>query len=265
MRTLLMMAVAAIVVAWGGGAQAAQGPNGHLCLDDICIGQSIKDKAFSAITWLVPKDAVEEKCTGIGCAPEVAFKGYPADAQQALAEAMKLSFGTQSVTIVQNRTLAALRTYAYECNPSPRTIWGERRFMGLFRTVPSGYVTVVGFRLIDGELKVYRIARQYPYRNNDEIRSLARNFASTYGSDLLLYDYLSSNAFSDVIAQGKDGWFGRSTLFNPSDMADNNAELVLVDPRTRPLLEASSMPDSGEIKPLPVRLPQVCARAVPLH
>jgi hypothetical protein len=61
----------------------------------------------------------------------------------------------------------------------------------------------------------------------------------------LLYDYLSSNAYSDVIPRRKDGWFGRSTMFNPSDLTDLAAELVLIDPNTRALLQPTSMPDSG--------------------
>jgi hypothetical protein len=39
-------------------------------------------------------------------------------------------------------------------------------------------------------------------------------------------------------------------MFNPSDMADTAAKLVLVDPQTRSLLQPASMPGSGDIKTL---------------
>jgi hypothetical protein len=81
----------------------------------------------------------------------------------------------------------------------------------------------------------------------------------------LFYEYLSSNAYSDVIQKGKDGWFGRSTLFNSTDLADNAAELVLIDPSTRELLQPTSMPESGEIRPLPMKLPPQCSRVLPLQ
>jgi hypothetical protein len=113
----------------------------------------------------------------------------------------------------------------------------------------------VRLRLIQGELKVYRIAREYRFHNKAEMSALARDLRKEYGDRLLLYDGDSSNAYADVIAQHKDGWFGRSTPFNPTDLADNAAELVVIDPETRPLLEPSSMPDSGEIQPLPMRFP----------
>src|SRR5207245_8822905 len=118
--------------------------------------------------------------------------------------------------------------------------------------------------LIDGQLKIYRIAREYPYHNQSELVSLARELHAKYGERILLYNYLSSNAYSDVIAQARDGWFGRSTMFNPTDLSNNAAELVLVDPSTRTLLEPSSMPESGEIKPLPVKLPKQCSETLPL-
>jgi hypothetical protein len=68
-----------------------------------------------------------------------------------------------------------------------------------------------------------------------------------------------------VVEQKKEGWFGRSTMFNPRDLADNAAEFVLIDPRTRELLEPSSMPDSGEIKQLANRMPNKCNTSIPLQ
>ncbi|MGD0777876.1 MAG: hypothetical protein ABSC05_34245 [Candidatus Solibacter sp.] len=126
-------------------------------------------------------------------------------------------------------------------------------------------MTVIGLRLIDGDLKVYRIARQYPYHTQAELVTLAKTLRGQYGDALLLYDYLSSNAYSDVIDQNKNGWFGRSATFNPTDLLDNAAELVLIDPRTRSLLEASSMPESGEIKPLAVNPPAQCNAKLPVQ
>ncbi|MDB5393986.1 MAG: hypothetical protein JWM91_1492, partial [Rhodospirillales bacterium] len=52
-------------------------------------------------------------------------------------------------------------------------------------------------------------------------------------------NYLSSNAYSEVISRNAYGWFGRSTMFNPSDLEDNAAEQVLIDTQTRQLLEPS--------------------------
>lgn len=135
--------------------------------------------------------------------------------------------------------------------------------MGAYRSIPSNLLTVVGLRLIDGELKVYRVARQYPIHNAGELATLAKTLHGEYGDRLLYVDYLSSNAYTDVITQKKDGWFGRSSMFNPNDLSDNAAELVLIDPQTRPLLEPSSMPVSGEIKPLPVSVAPQCQAKAP--
>jgi hypothetical protein len=86
-----------------------------------------------------------------------------------------------------------------------------------------------------------------------------------YSNNIVFYDGVTSNAYSDVIEQKKEGWFGRSTMFNPSDLADNAAEFVLIDPRTRSLLEPSSMPESGEISSLANRMPQECSTSIPLR
>ena len=237
-----------------------------LCLDGFCVGQSIQDARFDKAAWIVPqKGLIKEPCNGVGCQPEVAFRGYPSEDQAKLAEAVSWKYGLNNYNVLTKANLGALRLYKYECNPSARGIFGERRFWGAYRSVPSHYLTVVGLRLINGDLAIYRIARQYPYRNPSELRSLARELSIQYGKRLLLYDYLSSNAYSDVIAQRKEGWFARSTLFNPTDMSDNAAELVLIDPNTRALLEPTSMPESGEIKPLAMKLSEHCSRSLPIQ
>lgn len=237
------------------------------CLDGFCIGQSIKDARFDKVEWIIPKEGLtKEKCNGVGCQPDVAFRGYPAEYQVRLAEVVSWKYGSIfPYTLVTSYSLEVLRQYKYECNPSARGIWGERRFLGAYRSVPSNYLTVVGLRLIGDDLKVYRIGRQYPFRNQSELVSLAQNLAPEYGQSVLFYDYLSSNAYSDVIEQRKDGWFARSTMFSPNDLSDNAAELVLIDPHTRALLKPSSMPESGEIEPLAPSLSEHCNRTMPIQ
>ena len=252
------IAIFAVRPAW-----AQQPP---LCLDGFCIGQTIQDARFDGVAWLTPKkDMVKEDCAGVGCQPENAFRGYAKEDQVRLADALSWRYGSNAYNVLTKDNLEILRRYKYECNASARGIWGERRFLGAYRSAPSQYLTVVGLRLINGELTIYRIARQYPYHDQNEIRALARELSAQYGKRLLLYDYLSSNAYSQVIEERRDGWFARSTLFNSTDLSDNAAELVLIDPATRPLLQPSSMPDSGEIKPLPARPPQTCSRSLPLQ
>jgi hypothetical protein len=265
-------AIAALIVLVSSGMSAQQssaassGESDGLCLDGFCIGQSIADVRFDKVDWIVPKDSfTKEACNRIGCAPENEFRGYAPGYQKPLAEALSWVYGAERYNLVEKGTLDALRHYKYDCDPSARGIFGERRFFGAYRSVPSRYLTVVGLRLIGGDLKVYRIAREYPYHTQEEIVSLAKQLRERYGSKLLLYDYLSSNAYSDVISQKKEGWFGRSKLFNPTDLSDNAAELVLIDPRTRPLLQPTSMPDSGEISPLPVRPVAQCSQSLPLQ
>jgi hypothetical protein len=152
-----------------------------------------------------------------------------------------------------------LRHYKYECATT------ERHFMAAYFSTPSHYLTIVGLRLIAGELRIYRIVRQYPFRNQTELGSLARKLHDEYGDDIVFYDGISSNAYSSVIAQRKRGWFGRSSPFNPLDPSDNVAELVLIDPATRPLIQPTSMPDSGEIPRLRVNRPEQCSRSLPLQ
>jgi hypothetical protein len=237
-----------------------------LCLDGFCIGQTIQDVRFDKADWVQPKkDLMKDECTGVGCRPENAFRGYPHEEQVKLADAFSWKYGLNSYNVITKANLATLRKYQYECNTSARGLWGERRIFGAYRSVPSHYLTVVGLRLIEGKLTVYRIARQYPYQNQNELITLGRQLGTQYGTRVLLYDYLSSNAYSDVIEQRKEGWFARSSMFNPTDLSDNAAELVLIDPRTRALLEPTSMPDSGDIKPLPVRLSPSCNRSLPVQ
>jgi hypothetical protein len=240
--------------------------NPESCMDGFCIGQTIRSPRFDEISWMVPKEEfTKEVCLGIGCRPEIAFRGYSSETQKQLANFLSWTYGLAKYNIITNVNLGSLRQYRYECNPSPRGMNGERRFWGAYLSVPSKFLTVVGLRLVGGELRVYRIARQYPFHNQGELIALAKKVHDQYGNEIVFYDGVSSNAYSDVIEQKKQGWFGRSTMFNSSDLADNAAELVLVDPLTRPLLEPSSMPDSGEIGPLANRMPQECSASVSLQ
>ncbi|MGH9513108.1 MAG: hypothetical protein ACRD2U_13330 [Terriglobales bacterium] len=237
-----------------------------LCLDGFCIGQSINNSRFNETDWIIPnKEFTKESCSGVGCKPEVAFRGYSSENQKRLGEALSWVYGLGVYNVITKANLGPLREYKYECNLSPRGIGSERRFIGAYLSIPSGYLTVIGLRLIGGNLRIYRIARQYPYHNQNELASLAHKLHNQYGDEILLYDYLSSNAYTDVIEQRKNGWFGRSTMFNPTDLSANAAELVLVDPRTRSLLGPTSMPESGEIKQLPVNMPEQCSRSLPIQ
>jgi hypothetical protein len=259
-----MLTVTALLVMIGPVIGLAQKSN--LCLDGFCIGQSISDSQFDSTDWKVPtKNMTKEQCVNVGCQPANAFRGYGTADQQALTDAVSWKYGMMANTVITKQNLATLRKYRYECNPSARGIWGQRRFVGFYRSAPSQYVTLVGLRLIAGDLKVYRIAREFPYHNPSELVGLAKGLHEKYGDTILFYDGISSNAPFDVIKQQKLGWFGRSSMFNPTDLTDNRAEFVLIDPVTRPLLEPTSMPDSGEIKPLPVALPSQCSRAMPLE
>lgn len=245
---------------------APPGNSAELCLDGFCIGQSINTARFNKVEWIVPKDSFTKKpCDRVGCRPENEFRGYALDYQRQLPAALSLVYGVGQYNMIEKGNLDVLRHYKYDCDPSARGIFGERRFFGAYRSIPSRYLTVIGLRLIDGDLKVYRIAREYPYHTQAEIVSLAKELHEQYGDKLLLYDFLSSNAYSDVIKQRKEGWFGRSKMFNPSDLSDNAAEFVLIDPHTRPLLQPTSMPDSGEIGPLPVKPVAQCSQSVPLQ
>ena len=237
-----------------------------LCLDGFCIGQTIADHRFDEIEWVVPsKGLIKKTCGGIGCQPQNEFRGYPQNEQMELSNALSWAYGLNAYNLVTKSDLGILRKYHYDCNPSAHGMWGQRRFVGFYLSSPSRYLTLVGLRLINGELTVYRVARQIPYHNPSELISLAREVRNQYGPRILLYDGISSNAPYDVIKQDKDGWFGRSTPFNPSDLAHNDAELVLIDPRTRPLLQPTSMPDSGEISQLPIKLPSACNSPTPLQ
>src|ERR1700722_5959202 len=65
-----------------------------LCLDGFCIGQSIGDARFDKAAWELPKkNLMKEECTGVGCRPENAFRGYAPDDQAKLAEAVSWSYG----------------------------------------------------------------------------------------------------------------------------------------------------------------------------
>lgn len=259
----LAFVVLSVAVIRAGVANA----NSQLCLDGFCIGQGITDVRFEQATWIIPREGVvKEACRGVGCQPAVAFRGYSAADQIKLADAVSLTFrSTERYSLITNNNLKALQGYRYECNPSAGDFGNERRFLAAYRSIPGRFLTVIGLRLIDGELRVYRIARQFPFHNQGDLQQLARTMRSEYGRRISIVDYLSSNAYSEVIEQRTEGWFGRSQLFNPSDLADNAAELVLIDPRTRALLEPSSMPTSGDIGVLRVRLPPQCSGPVSMQ
>ena len=238
----------------------------NLCLDSFCIGETIASPHFDDVKWIIPtKGLINSTCDGIGCQPQNEFRGYPTAEQKELSKALSVEYGLNAYNLITNNDLAVLRQYHYDCNPSAHGMWSQRRFVGFYFSAPSRYLTLVGLRLINGQLTIYRIARQFPFHTPEELLSLAKEVRKQYGRRILIYDGISSNAYSEVISLQKDGWFGRSTLFNPSDLADNDAELVLIDPRTRRLLQPTSMPDSGDISPLPARLPSECNRSVPLQ
>ncbi|MGA8441344.1 MAG: hypothetical protein WB762_03355 [Candidatus Sulfotelmatobacter sp.] len=238
----------------------AQTPT-SLCLDGLCIGESINDPRFSEINWIVPnKEFAKESCIRIACRPEVAFRGYPSGTQKQLADSLSWVYGSiYFYNVVTKANVEVLRHYQYECSNR------ERHFMGAYYSNPSHYLTIVGLRLIGGELRIYRIVRQYPYHNQDELMSLARKLHGEYGDRILFYDGIASNAYSAVAPQRKDGWFAHSTLFNPRDPSDNAAELALIDPRTRPFLQPMEMPESGDISRLSVTMPEQCSRSLPLQ
>jgi hypothetical protein len=109
-----------------------------LCLDGFCIGQGIADVRFDRVDWIVPRNLSTEPCTGVGCKPQIAFRGYPEGDQKSLAAAVSSYYGMWHYNIVSRYTLPALRHYKYECNLSARGIFGERRFFGIYRSTPSG-------------------------------------------------------------------------------------------------------------------------------
>jgi hypothetical protein len=232
-----------------------------LFLDGLCIGESINDPHFTEVNWIVPdKQLTKESCVHVACKPEVAFRGYPSDTQKQLAEAVSWVYGSiYFYNVITKGDIEVLRQYRYECRDN------ERHFMAAYFSNPSHYLTVVGLRLIGGELRVYRIVRQYPFHNQDELMSLARKLHDQYGDEIVFYDGIASNAYSAVTSQRKDGWFARSSPFNPLDPSDNAAELVLIDPHTRPLLQPMTMPESGDIPRFSVAMPEQCGRSLPLQ
>jgi len=235
----------------------------HQCLDDFCIGQNISSHRFDDVQWLVPTKLVNrDQCTGHNCSPEAEFPGYPSDASGAFEHLTTITtFDMSKATVITASTLGTLRKLRYDCTHP------ERRVIGIYRSKPSGYLTIVGLRIFPDGLRVYRLARQFPYRNQAELISLSHTVKSSYGEAILYYPYLTSNAYSDVIQQRKDGWFGRSSMFNPKDAADNTAELVITDPTTRRLLTTSSDLTAGEIGNTPSLWyrPEQCVRNLPLQ
>ena len=160
----------------GASTLAADAQKEPLCLDGFCIGQSIQDGRFDKVTWVVPtKDLLRDPCTGVGCRPENAFRGYPPGEQTRLADAVGWKYGLNAYNLITSQNLGTLRLYKYECNTSARSLSGERRFLGAYRSVPSQYLTIVGLRLINGSLAVYRIAGSTPTIARPRLRILRRN------------------------------------------------------------------------------------------
>jgi hypothetical protein len=254
-----MRILTCIVLLCSAGSLSAQ--NGKLCLDGLCIGESINDPHFAEVKWIVPnKELTKEACVRVTCKPEVAFRGYPAETQKQLSETLSWVYGSiYFYNVVTKTNIEVLRQYKYECSNS------ERHFMAAYFSDPSHYLTIVGLRLMGGELRIYRIVRQYPYHNQNELSTLARELHDQFGDGIVFYDGISPNAYSQVITQRKIGYFGRSSVFNPLDPSDNAAELVLIDPTTRPLLQPMSIPESGDIPRLTVPMPTQCSRSLPLQ
>jgi hypothetical protein len=77
-----------------------------LCLDGFCIGQTIQDARLDAVAWLTPtKDMVKEDCTGGGCQPENAFRGYAKEDQVKLADALSWKYGGNAYNVITRTTL----------------------------------------------------------------------------------------------------------------------------------------------------------------
>ena len=88
-------------------------------LDGFCIGQSINDARFETTDWIVPHDSfTKEPCNGVGCTPQIAFRGYAAAYQKPLAEAVSWVYGLGHYNIIKKDNLDVLRHYKYECNLS---------------------------------------------------------------------------------------------------------------------------------------------------
>lgn len=233
------------------------------CIDGFCIGQSINSSRFDEVEWLVPKKLIlSDPCTRQDCRPEVEFPGYPPEIMIALS---KLTIIGTSMppqeTMITNRSLEALRNLRYDCTHP------GKRVVGIYRSNPSGYVTYIGLRLFPDGLRIFRLAREFPFRNQNEFESLSQGIKSAYGDELLYYDGVTSNANYPAISHRKNGWFGVNYRSGLYDLADNVAELVLIDPETRQLLITSSDITAGEIN-LPLSLvyfPRQCVRALPIQ
>jgi hypothetical protein len=83
-----------------------QAQQGGLCIDRFCIGQGINDARFGNVDWIIPQKAInKENCAGIGCRPDVAFRGYPVEYQQKLADAVSWSYGLNKYNIITKEGL----------------------------------------------------------------------------------------------------------------------------------------------------------------
>src|SRR5580704_10666856 len=87
-----------------------------LCLDGLCIGESINDPHFTEVNWIVPnKQLTKESCVRIACKPEVAFRGYPSETRKQLADALSWVYGSiYFYSVVTKGDIEVLRQYRYE-------------------------------------------------------------------------------------------------------------------------------------------------------
>src|SRR5580700_6621074 len=94
-RLKLLVSKYALLVLLVGPLMAQNHKLTPLCLDGLCIGESINDPHFVEVNWIVPnKQFTRESCIHIACKPEVAFRGYPSDTQKQLADALSWVYGS---------------------------------------------------------------------------------------------------------------------------------------------------------------------------
>ncbi len=109
---------------------ASRSAEATLCLDGFCIGQPITDDRFDKVKWLIPKqNLIKKQCSGVGCQPAIAFRGYEIENQEKLADTLSWVYSIiRDYNVITETNLAILRTYKYECNPSARGIWERDAF-----------------------------------------------------------------------------------------------------------------------------------------
>lgn len=107
-RAVLILPLAALLPSQSSRADDFE----PLCLDGFCIGLPITAPRFEQIAWIVPrKDFAQDPCTGIGCQPEVAFRGYPPAEQVQLAAALSWVFHDTSDALPYNVVTEKISPY----------------------------------------------------------------------------------------------------------------------------------------------------------